>query len=65
MPELKETKKIKLVALYEQTKNNLNLTQTIKLAYFLPHKAKKIIHKLGKSKAKIDGDIERECFSAT
>ena len=41
MSELKETKKIKVFALYKYTKNILNLTQTLKIAYFLLNKAKK------------------------
>ena len=44
--------------------NNLNLNPTIKIAYFLPQKAKKIPINYIKSKAKIDGDIENVCCSA-
>ena len=45
--------------------NNLNLTSTIKIAIFLPQKAKKIpLYKI-KFKARIKGDIENVCCSAT
>ena len=38
-------------------RNNLNLTQTLKIAYFLPQKAK-ITLELDKLKARIEGDTE-------
>ena len=41
MSEFKETKKIKLLHFMSRPQNNLNLNPTIKIAYFLPEKAKK------------------------
>ena len=50
--KLKETKKIKVLHYMSRPKNNLNLTQTLKIAYFLPDKAKKITYKLDKIQSK-------------
>ena len=39
---IEENKEKKVVSLYEQTQNNLNLTPFLKITYFLPPKAKEI-----------------------
>ena len=45
--------KEKFLHYMSRPKNNLNLTKTLKIAYFLPHKAKKkMTHKLDKIKSK-------------
>ena len=68
MSELKDTQKIKVVALYEQTPKQVEpeLIPTIKIAYFWPQKVKKKLPiKQIKFKARIEGDIENICCSAT
>ena len=65
MSELKETKKIKVFALYEQTKKQFEPDPTPKNRLFLAQQSqKKLPINQIKSKAKIDGDIENVCCSA-
>ena len=42
MSELKETEKIKVLHYISRPKNNLDLSPTLKIAYFLPHELDKI-----------------------
>ena len=51
MSELKETKKIKVFALYEQTKKQFEPDPNPKNSLFVPHKDKKNTHKLDKIKS--------------
>ena len=65
MSELKKTNKIKVFALYEQTKKQFEPEPNPKNSlFFCPTKPKKLPINQIKSKAKIDGDIENVCCSA-
>ena len=65
MSELKETKKIKVFALYEQTKKQFEPDPNPKNSLFLAQQSqKKLPINQIKSKAKNDGDIENVCCSA-
>ena len=66
MSELKETKKIKFVALYEQIPIKLEPDPNPKNSlFFVPKSRKKLPLNQIKLKARIEGDIENKCCSAT
>ena len=65
MSELKETKKIKVVALYEQTQKQFEHDPNPPNSLFFAPKSQKINLKLDKSKARTEGDMEKICCSDT
>ena len=66
MSELKETKKKKFFALYEQTKKQFEPDPNSKNSlFFAPQSQEKLPINQIKLKAKINGDIENICCSAT
>ena len=66
MSELKETKKIKVVALYQYTPKQVEPDPNPKNTLcFCPKKQNKIPLNKIKLKARIEGDIENICCSAT
>ena len=65
MSELKETKKVKVAALYEQTQKQFEPDLNPQKSLFCaPKKAKKQPLNQMKLKARIEGDIENICCSA-
>ena len=66
MSELKETKKIKVFPLYEQTTKQFEPEPNSKnCQFFVQQSQKKLPINQIKLKAKIDGDIENVCCSVT
>ena len=65
MSELKEIKKIKVVALYEQTQKQVEPNPNPRNSLFLPQKPKNLPLNQIKLKARIEADIENICCSAT
>ena len=66
MSELKETRKIKVIALYEQTPKQFEFDPNPqKPSFFAPKSQKKLPLNQIELKARIEGDIDNICCSAT
>ena len=64
MSELTETKKVKVVALYEQTPKQFETDPKPYNSLFWPHKSQKRHINQIRFKAKIEGDVENICCFA-